>query len=140
MAEDLSKAAGRGVDVELDGKSYCLNPLTMGDLADFQAYVRSQRLKVLKDNMDGLPADQQANLILSIINTPVDGEQMEREMETSSGFRFLMWKSLGKSQPDLTIEAVGDMLSTQNVVELLPVIQGISGLGEDEGNPPAEGE
>lgn len=132
MAEDLSKAAGRGVEVEIDGATYKLSPLTMGDLADFQAHVRGQRLKTLKANLDGLDDDMKRELILGVINTPVDGDVMDREMSSFEGFRFLLWKSLGKEKKGLTVEQVGQMINTQNVKTLLPVIQAISGMGDED--------
>lgn len=138
MGEDLSKAAGRGVDVDIDGATWTLSPLTMGDLADFQAHVRSQRLRTLKENLDGLTEDLKRDLILGVINTPVDGDEMDREMSSFAGFRFLLWKSLSKKHAELTAEKVGQMINTQNIQTLLPVIQAISGM-EDEDRPPVEG-
>ena len=137
MSEDLSKAAGRGVEVEIDGKKWTVSPLTMGDLADFQSHVRGQRLATLREHLAGLSEEQQRDLILAVINTPVDGDEMDREMATFAGFRFLLWKSLGKAHTDLELDAVGQMLDAKAIAELLAVIQGISGIGEDENAPVA---
>ena len=139
MAEDLSKAAGVGVEVTIGGKQYMVSPLTMGDLAEFQAHLRAVR----REDMKFLVADiadavERSAALRRACSFAVEEDEMEAAMESFEGFRFILWRCLRKKQPELTLEGVGDLFTVQDMRELLPVVQAISGIG-DEANPTEQG-
>jgi len=131
MGEDLSQASGRGVEIELGGKKRMLSPLTMGDLADFQAHIRSERLRAVRLSLDGLSADVQQSTLVALAREPVDSVDMDREMSTPAGARYLVWSSLRKADKSLTLEIVGNMVTNTDVDRLIPLVQSISGVGEE---------
>ena len=137
MSEDLSKAAGVGTVVEIKGEPYTMSPLTMGDLANFQGRLRSERLKQLLAVAGDMPTGERRSIMLSVLNTPIDGIEMEQEMSSFFGIRYLMWCSLSRTKPGLTEDMVGELLDTDTITELVPVLHGISGLGDTD-RPPVE--
>jgi len=139
MSEDLSKAAGIGVEVTIGGGKYMVMPLTMGDLAEFQAHLRAIR----REDMKFLTADmadvaERSAALRRACSFAVEEDEMEAAMESFEGFRFILWRCLRKKQPELTLEGVGDLFTVQDMRELLPVVQAISGIG-DEANPTEQG-
>jgi len=133
--EDLSKAAGSGVEVTIGGQQYTVMPLTMGDLAEFQAHIRAARREdvraVLADTAD---AAERLVALRRACSFAVEQDEMEAAMESPEGFRFILWRCLRKRHPELTLEAVGDLFTMAEMQELLPVVQAISGIGDEE-NP-----
>ena len=134
MAEDLSKAAGLGQTVDIGGKPYEFRPLKMGDLAAFQKYLRDGRLDAIK--RQNLPTTERQALRRSILKDPVSGDEMDAEMSTFDGCLFLLWRSLRKSMPAITLDEVGDLFSMKEVVDAMEVIRVISGFEDDDENPP----
>jgi len=137
MSEDLSKAAGAGVKVTIGGKEYEVMPLTMGDLAEFQGYVRGVRREDVRAIMaDTADAAERLAALRRACSFAVEEGEMEAAMESFEGFRYILWRCLRKRQPELTLEGVGDLFTVADMKELLPVVQAISGLGDEE-NPTA---
>ena len=137
MSEDLSKAAGAGVKVTIKGKEYVVCPLTMGDLVDFQMELRRTKLRLINDVADAWSAEERADMRRDIINTPVDVDEMQREMNSLVGFRFILWKSLSK-QNTITQEEVGNLVGLAEMEQLSPIIEAISGTAESGKNPPPQ--
>lgn len=138
MSEDLSKAAGAGVVVTIKGKEFCVNPLTMGDLVDFQQELRRQKLRLINDVSDDWTVDERADMRRDVINTPVDAEEMQREMNSLVGFRYILWKCLSKGQ-QITQDEVGNLVGLSEMSELSPIIEAISGTGDKATeNPPVK--
>ena len=139
MSEDLSKAAGVGQEVSIGGNQYEVMPLTMGDLAEFQAYVRGVRredvLAVLAGTAD---AAERLKTLRRACSFTIEEDEMEAAMESFEGFRFILWRCLRKKHPELTLEGVGDLFTVKDMEELLPVVQAISGIGDEE-NPTEPG-
>lgn len=137
MGEDLSTAAGLGREIELDGPdgktTYAAMPLTMGDLAEFQRHLHNQRLKNTLVLMEGITGEDRADLIQQASRAAIDDEDMQRAMESFDGFRFILWRSLRKGVPELTLEATGELFKIADLERVLPIIQAISGIDE---NPP----
>ena len=134
MSEDLSQASGKGIEIELGGRKMKISPLTMGDLAEFQAYVRAGRLKSAVAALREMDASERMPIIRGLLKEPIADADMEAEMASPSGSRFILWRSLRRAQPDLTIEQVGDLVTTEDVPNLLAVVEALSGTTE---NPPA---
>jgi len=134
MSEDLSKAAGAGVVVEIKGKEYKVSPLTMGDLVDFQMELRRQKLRLINDVSLGWDADERTDLRRDVINTPVDTEEMQREMNSLLGFRFILWKCLSKENT-ITLDEVGQLVGLAEMEQLSPIIEAISGTSGSSENP-----
>ena len=127
------------MEVTIGGKKYVVMPLTMGDLAEFQAHLRTVR----REDVRAVTADiadvaERSAAMRRACSFAIDEEEMEASMESFEGFRFILWRCLRKRQPELTLEAVGDMFTVHDMRELLPVVQAISGLG-DEANPTVPG-
>ena len=136
MSEDLSQAAGRGVEIELRGKKWKLSPLTMGDLADFQGYLRSERLKAVAGGLLALPIEERTALLRQVVREPVDSADMDAEMASPAGSRYILWRSLRRLHPEMTLELVGDLITTADIEALTSMVAALSS-GDDAEDPTA---
>ena len=130
MADSLSNAAGVGVAMNIAGKEYRIKPLTVRDLAEFEGYVRSKRLRTFMEAAEGLPAAEKSEIIRSIVGNPPTGDDVSREMETLDGVRFLLWKTLAKTSVGMTLDEAGDLVTADNLGEVSTALQAVSGTNE----------
>jgi len=74
-------------------------------------------------------------LILSDkLNNILDGNVNEtKELSTMDGVCFMLWKSLQKYQPEMTLKDVDDLIDLNNIAEISNVIMKIGGQVK---NPP----
>ena len=133
MADSLSNAAGKGVTLTIRGKEYKINPLTVRDLAEFEAYVRSKRLRMFLGESGNMPVEERAKIVRELCGQPPTDTEVAAEMSTLDGVRFLLWKALARSDPALTLDSVGDLVGVDNLNEVSGVLQAVSGT--DEENP-----
>jgi len=132
--DSLTSAAGKGVTVMLNDKEYEVRPLTLGDLADFEAYVRSQRLKSFLDGSQGMPEVERLKIVKELCSSPLPDDAVVEEMRTLDGVRFLFWRALKHAQPDITLAEVSEMVTVENLDLISTVVESIGGV--NEANPP----
>ena len=126
--DKLENIAGSGIPITIKGKEYKLGIFNLRDLADFRQYLKGQRIKIIQDNV----ADKIERI--ESINTIMNGEINEtQEMATFNGICFVLWKSLQKYQPDITLQDVDGMVDLNNYDEIFNTMMKIGGPGK---NPP----
>ena len=128
MSDKLENIIGSGVPITIKGKEYKLGIFGMRDLADFRQYIKGQRIKIIQESI----ADNIERI--TIINNILDGNVNEtKELSTMDGVCFMLWKSLQKYQPEMTLKDVDDLIDLNNIAEISNVIMKIGGQVK---NPP----
>ncbi len=136
MSEDsLANAAGKGVTLTIKGKEYAISPITLGDLASFEAHVHSNRIKIFLKSAGDLPADEKKAILMELVSQIVDQDDVSKAMTTIDGVRFLLWKALSRECPELTLDAASELVDVENLDEISTVVQALGGGAE---NPPVE--
>ncbi|NLH78355.1 MAG: hypothetical protein GX465_15090 [Acidobacteria bacterium] len=124
--QDLPDLLPDVIEYQLGAQVYKFAPLTMGDLAALGSHIRQQRIKDFRAACDGLDPVIVAAGLESIIKADPDINMTSPEAVT-----FLVWRSLLRSQPDLTLEAVGQLLSMANVGEVTALVNQIGGASKN---------
>jgi len=120
--DKLENITGSGIEVTIKGKEYKLGIFSMRDLADFRQYVKGQRVKIIQATI----VSMEEKLIL--INSVLDSNVNEtKELQTMDGVTFMLWRSLKKYQPELTLADVDDMIDLDNISEISNVLMNIGG-------------
>jgi len=129
MSDDkLENITASGIPITIKGKEYKLGIFGMRDLADFRQYIKGQRIKIIQESI----ADNIERI--TIINNILDGNVNEtKELSTMDGVCFMLWKSLQKYQPEMTLKDVDDLIDLNNIAEISNVIMKIGGQVK---NPP----
>jgi len=122
MSDKLENITASGVDITIKGKEYKLGIFGMRDLADFRQYVKGQRIKLIQDTITN--ADERIKIISGLLDGHVD--EM-KEMSTMDGVCFMLWKSLQKYQPDITLVDVDKLVDLDNIKEISNAITQIGG-------------
>ena len=120
----MNQAAGTGVDITIKGNPYIVYPNTMGDLSEFEAYVKSQKIKILNAVEDKTMREK---MVYAILGKDLPVKELEKEMKKPKGLMFLLWKAL---RNDMTLDEVGDLIDTNNLDEISNIVVGLAGLPE----------
>jgi len=136
--DSLADAAGRGVTIEIKGREYEIAPITLGDLAEFESYVRSQRIKSFLSSTEGLDSNERKEVLTELCMRTLADDDVSREMTTLSGVRFLLWRALLKRQPNLTLDDINDLVDISNLDIVSAIVQTVGGAEPE--NPPNEKE
>ena len=120
--DKLEDITGSGISVTIKGKEYKLGIFSMRDLADFRQYVKGQRVKIIQATI----VSMEEKLIL--INSVLDSNVNEtKELQTMDGVTFMLWRSLQKYQPEITLTDVDNMIDLDNISEISNVLMNIGG-------------
>jgi len=120
--DKLEDITGSGIEVTIKGKEYKLGIFSMRDLADFRQYVKGQRVKIIQATI----VSMEDKLIL--INSVLDSNVNEtKELQTMDGVTFMLWRSLQKYQPEITLADVDNMIDLDNISEISNVLMNIGG-------------
>ena len=120
--DKLENITGSGIEVTIKGKEYKLGIFSMRDLADFRQYVKGQRVKIIQATI----VSMEEKLIL--INSVLDSNVNEtKELQTMDGVTFMLWRSLQKYQPEITLTDVDNMIDLDNISEISNVLMNIGG-------------
>ena len=120
--DKLENITGSGIPITIKGKEYKLGIFNLRDLADFKQYLKGQRIKIIQDNV----ADKIERI--ESINTIMDGEINEtKELSTMDGVCFMLWKSLQKYQPEITLADIDELIDLDNYDEIFTTLMKIGG-------------
>ena len=120
--DKLENITGSGIEVTIKGKEYKLGIFSMRDLADFRQYIKGQRIKIIQATIVSM--EEKLILINSILDSNVNET---KELQTMDGVTFMLWRSLKKYQPELTLADVDDMIDLDNISEISNVLMNIGG-------------
>lgn len=124
--DNLAKITGSGIPITIKDKEYQLGIFSMRDLADFRQYVKGQRIKIIYNSVtDDIER-------IKIVNNILDSNINEtKELSTMDGVCFMLWRSLQKYQPEITLEEVDNLVDLDNIGEISNAIQKIGGRGKN---------
>jgi hypothetical protein len=131
---DLTRIAAKPVTLTVGGEEYSFSPLTLDDLAEFEAWHASDRLdRALIALGDG----DRVSLITKMGDA--SAAEIAEAMQSLRGVRQILWYSLRKQHPDLTPNDAGALVDFSNLAEFRTLIDKLAGLGDEEtpAGPPA---
>ena len=133
---DLAKMAAKAVTLTVGGEEYAFSPLTLDDLAEFEAWYESERLQRGLDALgDGAPGDR-----VQLISQMGDAgaADIAQAMQSLRGVRQILWYSLRKARPEITPSESGALVNLANLEEMRALLDQLIGLnGEESSSPPA---
>ena len=120
--DNIENIAGSGIPITIKGKEYKLGIFGMRDLADFRQYIKGQRIKIIQESI----ADNAERI--EIIDNILEGNVNEtKELSTMDGVCFMLWRSLQKYQPEMTLKDADALIDLDNIAEISNVIMKIGG-------------
>ena len=130
--DSLPKALASPTEIELQGQRYIISPMTIGDWADFQNFILQQKidrgLLALKRAFgNAIPPDA----INTVLSKGVSEEETSKAAESIDSAFFLLWRSLVKTNPRITLEQARELVTIEN----LPIITAALGGNEPDEEP-----
>jgi len=125
---NLPDMAGAAAEIQLNGSTYRMRPLTIDDFAEFERWVDDAPIRQAARNLDSLTPDQQMKFLqqaqdaatAALLESPDKRQdRITSQMTSITGISFLIWLSLRREQPELSLEAVSQMLT----LDKLPYVQ-----------------
>lgn len=134
---DTSQFSAAPMTVEVKGKEYTMSPLSIGDLFAFENYVRSRSVNAFlaSEQAKLLPNDERTDIVQRLCTADVN---TDKAVATIEGAAWLVWRSLLKKHPAMTLDEVADIVSESP--EILSVAQSLGEESEgDKKRPPVKG-
>lgn len=128
MSDKLENITGSGIPITIKGKEYKLGVFGVKDFADFRQHLKGQRVKVLQECI--ADREERIELITAIMEGNVNEQ---KELSSMDGVSFMLWRSLQKYQPEITLEDSDKLVDLDNVGEIFHIIMNLGGQAK---NPP----
>ena len=122
MSENISNILPAPIEFSLGAVSYKFFPLTIGDLAALGSYIKQERIKQFRSACEGMEPALIAAGIESIVK-----DDTEVNWNNTASMQFLVFRSLQKGQPEITLEQVGELLSVASIAEVTTLINTLGG-------------
>ncbi len=120
--------------MEIRGKEYKITLLDLDDLAEFETVIRMGRnkalLRSLKDSE--LENDVVAEAIAAAAAKPVSLSDIDDNMSSMTGVRFLLWSALKKNHPEIKLEEMGKLITLENFKDVKKVVSELGGKAVKE--------
>lgn len=125
----LPDMAGTSRTVEIGGNEYKVSPLDIDDLAEFETVIRMERnkalLRSLKDSK--LENDIVTEAIAAAAAKPVSLSDIDDNMSSMMGVRFLLWCALKRNHPEIKLEEMGKLIDLDNFQEAAEIVGKLGG-------------
>lgn len=122
MSDKLENITASGFPVTIKGKEYKLGVYGVEDLAEFRQYIKGQRVKVIQETI----TDRAERI--ELINNVMEGNVNEmKELSNMDGVRFMLWRSLLRHQPKMTLKDSDKLIDLDNVVEISNIVKNMGG-------------
>ena len=134
MSDTMENAVGVGATVILNDKPYKLAPITIGMIAEFSAWVRSESIRVFRESAANMDPAERVQCLVELASRAVTEHQVQSYMQSIEGVKYLIYLCLKKNHPDLNYRDTDDMITEQNYQELAVLAESLGG-SVDEANP-----
>ena len=134
---NLPDMAGAAAEIELDGATYLIRPLTIDEFAQFERWVDDEPIRQAARNLDGLTPEQQIMLLTRAQEAATKASQTEPEkrqkqiasrMTSVSGISYLIWLCLRREQPELSQQDVARMITPDRLPYVQQRLDAINGF------------
>ena len=132
---ELAPMVGKSRQVTISGKEYTVSPLDIDDLAEFETIVRMARNEALLKSLKGseLENDVIAEAIGAAAAKPVSLKDIDDNMSSMMGVRFLLWCALRKNHPEIKLNEMGKLINLDNLEEATGIVSGLGGKAVKKG-------
>ena len=132
--DSMSQAMASAVPVTLKGHKVRVRPISLGDLADFEAWAKARQLDEFRKATEGMDDSRRMTTIADMTRQAISEEIIAQSMQTIGGVRFLLTLILRGENGEL-IEDMDALVDMNNLQEVSAIIHGISGLEADDSHP-----
>ena len=118
----------------IEGKEYTLTELTHGDWVSLQKYIQYRNYTILKKDVEQIPevADLLPDVLKECVTNTVTMVHVQEQMALPDVMAEFVYLSLRHYHQGIDHDEVETLLTINAVAEIIPLIMGLSGIGEDD--------
>lgn len=136
-ASSLLDMSSEPVTLTVDGKTYEVSQLTVGDHAKAEAHLRNKRFQTLMDNTRGVPMTDESRGI-AMARTLSEPILMDDLLLSLEGRAYMLWLSLSKTSKAVTLDFVKNQIPAVTLKTLTTLMDYINRLSKpDDAGPSA---
>ncbi len=134
---NLPDMAGAAAEIQLNGSTYLMRPLTLDEYAQFERWVDDAPLRQILRNLDGLSAELQMTMLAraheqaqqALKDSPESRQdRITAQMKSMTGICYLIWLSLKREQPDLSLQAISQKITLDKLSYIQQRLDDINGF------------
>lgn len=125
---EAMQIGGSPLSIELSGRVIQFSPLTLGDIADFEAWVLSEKLAQYREAIGETATARDRLLAVDMATRDID---VATAMGSMVGVLKLLWYSARRLAPDLTEETLGGLVTMANMGMMQKLIDLLAGKSEE---------
>lgn len=103
------------VGVSIGGKTYRISPLTDQDIGELDNYLRAKVVRIARESLPSNASEVDRQLTMrAAVNESLSISWLShcsQELRTIGGMARWLWQLLHREHPDLTVEAVAEMVT-----------------------------
>jgi len=129
---ELADMVKKTKKITLDGKSYILSELTMADWSELDVRSKDHKKRAVAVKRDTvietakkIYGDKLPDNLIDKAMAPLLPEEYEEYEDTFEGSQFMLWRSLVKRQPELTMDDVANIIPIHKIQEIVKQITGV---------------
>lgn len=135
---DAGEALSTTLVYSVNGVEYTFSKITLGIMADFETTMAMRRVQRTRKALgeDATPAERQ-ELVYRMMSQPTAGMSLD-ELQSMEGIRTMLYLCLKPNHPELTEDAVGQLVTfrtireMQDLMDLLIDLPAIAALEESQ--------
>jgi len=128
----IEKAAGEPLTLELGGKTYKIFPYTLGDYVALRSHIKSQRITDFLASAKELEIEERTKVLVELSSQTISEYELMQETQSPQGMIFMLWRALIKSDPNLKLEKMEDIIDDSSMEELLSITEGLNKSDAEE--------
>lgn len=128
MPTSVETATAAVRTLKLAGKEYHISPLTEAEWGEYFAWVKDEWLGMIKRQAADLPPDVRTTILKDAFTKfgqmTMTSPEARSITESPQGMYRLIWLSLRRRHPEVTLDMIGDLLfHPEMVVEAMAVVE-----------------
>jgi len=136
MAE-LAPIVNQALTVSVGGKDLPLKKLSLAEMyASFEVKVKQQKISDANLIAQGLTGADKVEFLREVWKDLPSGDELtalvNARISSLAGVRDLLFMSVKKSLPSVTMDQIADLVNGTNIDEITPLVEYICGFSADE--------
>jgi hypothetical protein len=120
------------IEMKIGELAVKLSPLTLDDLASFENWIRSERLRLAQESLGAVSGIDRALVIKEVLSESVD---VIKEMVTIAGTCRLLWLCAVKNDGALAFDTFSKAVTFEDLASMQTLLDKLA-LDIEEGNEP----
>lgn len=129
---DLVLLSGQPIDIEVNGETYTLSPLSLDDYGAVEQWARQEKLNMLATALReaGMNDDYIADRIESKVTVKLLPKEINEITRHPKGQMFILFRSIRHHHPEITKDDLNNMLTVKEAINMVSKVLATGIIGD----------